>query len=182
MKAYVIAMLLLLGAIPLSAQNPQPKDNEKEEEAEAPKNTEDEENQKRRWIANLPSGKYAVNLGNITSISEHSYLLNGNLMVTEVTVDTTGASLVRFYYLEPITDSSTLNIVDRIKNRSSGLKDRTRDRTGISVDEMVQKTYPDTTHARTVEFRLLSRGELKALYGSVYTAWDTGKGRTFNVK
>jgi hypothetical protein len=47
---------------------------------------------------------------------------------------------------------------------------------------MVQKTYPDTTHARTVEFRLLSRGELKALYGSVYTAWDTGKGRTFNVK
>ena len=45
MKTYFIAMLLLLGAIPLSAQNPQPKDNEKEEEAEAPKNTEDEENQ-----------------------------------------------------------------------------------------------------------------------------------------
>ena len=184
MKAYFLAILFLFGALPLSAQNTQPNNNnqQEEEEAEDPENVEDEENKKRRWIANLPSGKYAVNLGNITSISEHSYLLNTNLMVTEVTIDTVGTSLVRFYYLEPITDSSTLNIVDRIKNRGAGLRERARDRTGLTVDEMVQKSYPDTTHAKTVEFRLLSRGELKALYGSVWTAWDTGKGRTFSIK
>ena len=47
---------------------------------------------------------------------------------------------------------------------------------------MVVKKFPDTTHARTIEYRLLSESELGALYGSVRTAWETGRGRKFRIK
>lgn len=183
MKIYFLTFLLLFGALPVTAQTTQQNTEEnEEEEEEAPENTEDELNKKRRWEASLPGGRYAVNLGNITSISEHSYVLDGVAIITEVTIDTVGASLARFYYMEPVTENSKMDIVNRLRNRTTGLKNKAKERVGISFEDMAQKQYPHSTHAKTVEFRLLSRGELRALYGSLYTAWDTGKGRTFKVR
>ncbi|MGJ8695868.1 MAG: hypothetical protein ACSHYF_06080 [Verrucomicrobiaceae bacterium] len=183
MKAHLLTALLAFAWLPAFSQTSPPRDEDpKEEGAEAPENTTDELNKKRRWEANLPGGRYAVNLGNIVAISEHSYVLDGTVIVSEVTIDTTGTSLVRFYYIEPVTEDTKLDVLKRIQGRGTELRNRARERTGISIDEMAQKHYPDTTHAKTIEFRLLSRGELRALYGSVYTAWDTGKGRTFNVR
>jgi hypothetical protein len=46
---------------------------------------------------------------------------------------------------------------------------------------MVVKNYPDTTHARTIEYRIQSEEELGALYGSLRTAWESGRGRRFNA-
>lgn len=182
MKCYLLTALMTLAVLPLTAQvrpGQEPPREEKEAELE---NIQDELNRKRRWEANLPGGRYAVNLGNITSISEHTYVLDGAVIVTEVTIDTTGNSLARFYYLEPVTENTKLDILKRIQGRSTGLQERARKRTGMSFDEMVQKNYPHSTHAHTVEFRVLSRAELNALYGSVYRAWDDGKGRTFSIR
>jgi hypothetical protein len=47
---------------------------------------------------------------------------------------------------------------------------------------MVHKTYPVTTHAKTIEFRVSDLGTLDALVSSVRRAWLDGKGRRFNVK
>jgi hypothetical protein len=47
---------------------------------------------------------------------------------------------------------------------------------------MVIKKYPDTSHARTIEYRLLSEKDLSALYASVRNAWETGRGRQFSAK
>lgn len=177
-------VLLALAILPLTSQV-RPGQEPASEEGEAagpPENVEDDLNRKRRWEANLPGGRYAVNLGNITSLSEHTYVLDGTLIVTEVTIDTTGNSLARFYYIEPVTEQTKLDVLKRIQSRTTGLQERARDRTGMSFDEMAQKNYPHSTHAHTVEFRVLSRAELGALYGSVHRAWDEGKGRTFSIK
>ena len=46
---------------------------------------------------------------------------------------------------------------------------------------MVQKQYPTTTHAKTIEFRVKDLGTLDALLGSAKGAWISGKGRKFVV-
>jgi len=142
----------------------------------------DDENRKRRWECSLPGGEYSVNLGAITSVSKHSYVLDGTLLVTEVTVDTTGTALARFYYIEPITKDTTFNALARLQKRAEQLRNRGQQRSGTKADEMVQKSYPTTTHARTIEFRIMNEVELNALYGSLYRAWNSGKGRTFRIQ
>jgi hypothetical protein len=47
---------------------------------------------------------------------------------------------------------------------------------------MVIKKFPETTHAREIEYRVESAEELGALYNSLRTAWETGRGRKFTIK
>ncbi|MEJ6578812.1 MAG: hypothetical protein QNL33_10625 [Akkermansiaceae bacterium] len=188
MKAYISFLALALAFAPLHAQNTTgQQDNNETTEAEKAEKAEqeglkDEENKKSRWEASLPGGEYSVNLGNITSISKHSYVLDGTLLVTEVTVDTTGTSLARFYFMEPITKDTEFNALARFQKRAEELRNRAQSRAGTQADEMAQKSYPTTTHAKTIEFRIMHEGTLNALYGSLYRAWDSGKGRTFRIQ
>jgi len=188
MKASITLLALALALAPLHAQNTtgQQTTNETENAPDAEKDEQeglkDDENKKRRWEASLPGGEYSVNLGNITAISKHSYVLDGTLLVTEVTVDTTGTSLARFYYIEPITKDTEFNALARFQQRADELRKRAQSRAGTQADEMAQKSYPTTTHAKTIEFRIMHEGTLNALYGSLYRAWDTDKGRTFRIK
>ena len=154
-----------------STNQQQEKDEQDEKDKEALEGVNDDENRKRRWECSLPGGEYSVNLGAITSVSKHSYVLDGTLLVTEATVDTTGNALARFYYIEPITKDTTFNALARIQKRAEQLRNRGQSRTGTKVDEMAQKSYPTTTHARTIEFRIMNEVELNALYGSLYQAW-----------
>lgn len=160
--------------------------NQQQEQDEKDKETlegvNDDENRKRRWECSLPGGEYSVNLGAVTSVSKHSYVLDGTLLVTEATVDTTGTALARFYYIEPITKDTTFNALARIQKRAEQLRNRGQSRTGTKADEMAQKSYPTTTHARTIEFRIMNEVELNALYRSLYQAWTSGKGRTFRIQ
>jgi len=188
MKVHIsfLALALALALAPLHAQNTTGQQNTNENATEAEKEEQeglkDDENNKRRWEASLPGGEYSVNLGNITAISKHSYVLDGTLLVTEVTVDTTGTSLARFYFIEPITKDTEFNALARFQQRAEELRNRAQSRAGTQADEMAQKSYPTTTHAKTIEFRIMHEGTLNALYGSLYRAWDSGKGRTFRIK
>jgi len=187
MKIYLLLFALVL---PVSAQtntggqnnqNGQGNNNNSEN-AEPPENTSDEENKKRRWHAHLPGGAYHVALGTITSISKHSYVLDGTLFVSEVTIDTTGNSLARFYFIEPISSDTKFNVVQRLQSTLGKVQEKAGEYSGTKIDELAQKTYPHTTHAKTIEFRILTEQELGALFSSVYRAWDTGKGRTFRIR
>lgn len=155
---------------------------QRQRDEEALEGVNDDQNNKGRWECSLAGGEYSVGLGSITSVSKHSYVLDGTLLVTEVTVDTTGTALARFYYLEPITKDTTFNALDRLQKRAEQLRQRAQNRGGTKADEMVQKSYPTTTHARTIEFRIMNEVELNALYASLYRAWTSGKGRTFRIE
>jgi hypothetical protein len=136
----------------------------------------------RFWQAALAGGHYMVALDRITSLSRHRYVLDGAVIVDEVTVDTTGQALARFYYITPITDAAPGGMASEAVDRARELVEKASDRTGADVQDMVVKKYPVTSHAKTIEYRILSEAGLTALYKSVQNSWETGRGRKFTAK
>ncbi len=142
----------------------------------------DKEDQRGFWQASMPGGSFLVALSKITSVSKHQYLLDGSLIVTEVTIDTLGDSLVRIYQITPAAENSNLATPVRVVERGKELLERVGQRTGSDFNNMVHKQYPTTTHSKTIEFRVADAGTLDALHNSVRRAWMTGKGRRFVLK
>jgi len=160
-----------------AGDDPAPNQNEETES-----NVTDREGPRNFWEASLPGGHYMVRLGSISSVSMHEYVLDGNLIVNEMTVDTNGRSLARFYHIQPVTDAADRTAVTRAVDRGRELLDRAGERAGFAVHDMVQKNYPNTTHAGTVEFRILHLNDLEAIYGSLRGAWERGRGRTVTIE
>ena len=152
----------------------------------APEKPSDSAGANRFWQATLSGGHYMVALDRISSVSRHKYVLDGTLIVDEVTVDALGQSLARFYFITPISDAvkgnGAVGVVSSAVDRGREMIDKAAATAGTAVHEMVVKKFPETTHAHTVEFRLLSEAELTGLYDSVRGAWESGRGRKFAVK
>jgi len=137
---------------------------------------------KRFWQSSLPGGDYVVALDRISSISKHSYIIDGNLRVTEVVIDTNGNSLARFYYIIPVSEDSGSTAGAGLTTRGKELLDKVGERTGTNLNTAVMKQYPTTTHAKTVEFRVSDEGDLDKLFRSVRNAWFKGSGKKFSIK
>jgi hypothetical protein len=151
-------------------------------QGQEPLKPKDESEPNRFWQATLSGGNYRVALGRIVSVSRHKYALDGALIVDEVTVDTVGQALARFYFITPLTDSAADNAVSSLASHGRELIDRAAQRTGSGIQNMVVKKYPETSHAKSIEYRILSESELTALYTSISNAWESGKGRQFSAK
>lgn len=180
-----ILCLLLLTTAPFAlAQQGQPTQggNKQNAQGEEEKPYSDDSNpHKRFWRASLPGGSYMVALDRIASVSKHEYLLDGNLIVTEVNIDTVGNSAVRIYQITPAASKSGLGTAQRLVERGTELLDKAGQRTGTDPNSAVHKTYPLTTHTKTIEFRVKNVATLNALLSSVSKAWVDGKGRHFKV-
>lgn len=136
----------------------------------------------RFWQATLSGGHYMVALDRIVSLSRHKYALDGAVIVDEVTVDTVGQALARFYFMSPISDAAPGNTLAGTVKRGQELLDKAAKTMGTDVQNMVIKKYPETTHAKELEYRVQSVAELTSLYASVSAAWESGKGRKFSGK
>ncbi len=179
-----ISSFLVIGVIALSplalAQNTGPGANPDPNQPQVdPKKDDDKETRNGFWEANLAGGNYLVALGRISSVSRHKYVLDGTVIVDEVTIDTEGQALVRFYFISPIEIGGTGAAASEALERIAALADGAARRGGTDVQDMVVKKYPLTTHSKTVEYRLLSEQQLGTLYQSAKTAWVTGRGRVF---
>ena len=181
-SCFVLMVVLLASPMQVHAQSAAPaaaanNNNKKINDTEVPNHF---------WQASVGGGHYMVSLGSITAVSRHKYLLDGAVVVDEVTVDTTGQSLARFYFLTPISDKLTGNglgnTAARIVDRGREIVENKADDAGTDVHNMVVKKFPETTHAHCIEYRLLSAEELSGLFNSVRTAWETGHGRSFSIK
>lgn len=171
-------LLLLAGFLACAAQV-----NAQEPEETATKDKAgDSAGPARFWQATLDGGHYMVALDRITSVSRHKYVLDGALIIDEVTVDTAGQALARFYFITPITDAAPGNSITGLAARGRELVDKAAERVGTDAQNMVVKKYPDTSHAKSIEYRILSGAELGALYASVRSSWETGRGRKFTAK
>jgi hypothetical protein len=171
----VFQFMLLLSPLCFSQGNSQQSDGETQTEAS------DERGANGFWEANTRGGNYVVALGRISSVSRHEYVLDGTLIVDEVTIDTVGQALARFYFIKPITSGASGSSASGLADRAMELADGLAQKTGSNVQNMVVKKYPLTTHAKSIEYRLLTEAQLDVLFQSVKTAWQKAEGRVFNA-
>lgn len=120
------------------------------------------------WNCKFSDGNfYSVSLGAIDSVSQHEYLLDGALRVVEVTVATRGSTQARFYVLEkPSTDTGGVpgqsladglgRVAGEIASRAPGA--------AKTVTNSVVKKFPETSHAKVIEYRISDRETLGKLF------------------
>ncbi len=120
--------------------------------------------------AKLPGGSYEVAVRSIISVSSHEYVVDGVARVTEVNIDTAGAMVVRFYFIEPNASSVPSGIGASTFEKAQQLFTEGAERTGQDVWKKVVKSYPITTHARTIEYRLESKEALSKIYTAAEAA------------
>jgi hypothetical protein len=164
----------------LHAQTPDTDTGKKEEEK--PKVSDVENPNSQFWKASIPGGQFMVPLSRITSISRHKYLLDAAVVVDEVTIDTEGQALARFYTIVPVnTPKTPVSFAKEAADRSKEIAAKLIDRSGVTLQNMVMKKYPETSHAKSIEYRIMNGAQLTSLYGSIQTAWIYGKGRCFTI-
>lgn len=133
------------------------------------------------WRCNLPGGTYEVGVGSIISVSSHEYIVDAAAKVSEVNVDTGGALTVRFYVIEPVTNGAPGGLGGATLAKVQSVVTEAAERSGTDAWKKVVKSYPVTTHARTVEYRLANRDALNKLFHSASRAFRSGKGEDHNV-
>lgn len=135
------------------------------------------------WHAELPGGDYFVKVAAIDSISRHTYLVDGVVEVTEVVIATPSAAVARFYTMRKAALQSPVGtgqfVVESVQERAAQIAGRV----GAEdlLDSTVVKSYPATTHAKTIEFRLGTADDLDQLFISLRRAWLSGRGGTFRL-
>ncbi len=135
------------------------------------------------WRCELPGGTYEVAIRAIISVSSHEYIVDGAARVNEVNVDTQGNMAVRFYFLEPTAAKSPVGVGQSAIDRISDLAKEAGQRVGADqVWKRVVKTYPTTTHAHSVEYRVESEEQLKQIFSSAQGAFESGVTATFKTR
>ena len=119
-----------------------------------------------------------VKINTITSFSKQRYLLNGTLNVWELVIDTAGNNAIRIYCIEaPGSKAERLgNLTTQIPGMST-----IKNNVGLDGTECVTKTYPESTHTHTIEFRVLNPEALNKIQKSLMKALSTGRGETLNL-
>lgn len=135
------------------------------------------------WRATLPGGTYTVALRTVTSVSTHEYIVDGIARVTEMTVDTTGSVIGRFYYLEPLVPNAVGGATqETIQHLQSAIAEASSLAGQEEVWKKVIKNYPTTTHAHTVEYRLDSLDDVNKLFASAEKAFRQNTDTNFTLK
>ncbi len=141
-------------------------------------NSGDGEGIKGFWECETSTGNFVIALNQIASVAKHQYIVDGAAKVYEVTVDSTGPMVARFYFIEPVTDGSPLsmgkNTIDRLKDIAQNATSKTGTE---EIWEDVIKNYPQTTHAKTAEFRLRNKENIQQIYDHIYRVWAKERGR-----
>lgn len=130
------------------------------------------------WEIETSGGRFTIQLDDISSVSEHTYIIDGAHRVYECTVDSNGSVTARFYFIEPVTAQSTISTGTATIERLREVANKIGEKTGMGEpDSQVHKNYPTTTHARTSEYRLKYKDTIAKIYDHIYRVWALEKGR-----
>ncbi|MBX7158631.1 MAG: hypothetical protein K1X66_09635 [Verrucomicrobiae bacterium] len=123
---------------------------------------------------------YVVALDAISSVGLHNYIVDGVLEVTETSIDTEGTALARFYYIEKLEDTTSpapgltekvQPAIEAAKKAKEALETLAGGEANNPLEsKKVTKNYPVTTHAKTIEYRLATKADVKKIYDSVSKA------------
>ncbi len=133
------------------------------------------------WKCTLPGGSYQVLVSAILSVSTHEYVVDGAARVTEVNLDTSGQFALRFYYIEPAVTAGPGGLGAATLGKVQSILTDAADRSGSDSWKKVVKSYPVTTHARTVEYRVGSKDSLTKIFTSASNSQATGKADSVTI-
>ena len=171
MRSRFLLPFLLLALEPLAAQTPTPEATAVPAPTRVP-----------LWKCITSGGVYEVGLDRFVSVSVHEYRVDNVAKVTEVNIDTVGNALVRFYYLEPAETEVPTGVGQETLQKIRDIAEEAVDRSEqTQLLERVIKSYPTSTHAHTVEYRIASREDLKRIFDSAETAYRTHRPATVRV-
>lgn len=132
----------------------------------------------RHWEFRGDSGQAIIALSAMVSVSMHEYVIDGAAFVVECTIDTTGNQTLRFYYVEPLAENALTDAVKEGAKQVSaaaveilGADGRA---TPVDLEKMVTKHYPQTTHAKTTEYRFKNRANVQRVYSHALNAIARG--------
>ncbi len=126
----------------------------------------------------ITKNRFTAKLDQITSVSQHDYVIDGAVKVYECTIDTRGNMTARFYFIEPVTDGSSSGVPSSISGQISKFTNaRSKEATGMQADVIVTKNYPTTTHAKTAEYRVKNKTSITMIYDHAHRVWAQERGR-----
>jgi len=114
----------------------------------------------------------AIRLDTITSVSKHTYSVDG-VAFREVTIDTRGNNSIRFY---TCINERVNTARDRLSNTRSLI-----DSKGGNITKFPAKKFPEGTYSHNVEYMIEKSDDLNDLYDSVVNALFKNKGCTFGI-
>ncbi|MDQ3622097.1 MAG: hypothetical protein M3463_06370 [Verrucomicrobiota bacterium] len=129
----------------------------------------------------LPAGTYQVASGAIIAVASHEYLVDGAARVTEVNVDTAGSLLARFYYIEPNTPQSPIGLGTATIEKAQQMLKEGAASAGQDSWKRVIKNYPTTTHARTVEYRVVNKEDLQKIFEAADEAFRFNRNKSVTI-
>ena len=117
----------------------------------------------------LPGGAFNVREGAIVGVSMHEYILDSAARVTEMNILTSPSQTqVRFYHIDPKLASSPVGLGQSVLDK---MQEKAKEGLGrvdqLDVLNKVQKHYPNTTHAHTIEYRFVQKEALLEFYDKV---------------
>ena len=137
------------------------------------------------WRCDLPGGSYEVAVHSIVSVSTHEYVVDGVARVNELNIDTPGNMAVRFYFLEPLKPGSPVGIGQSTIDKAQEMVEEAAGRVSQDSEpvwEKVVKSYPTTTHAHTIEYRLNSKDDVQKLFTSAEQAFRLNQNTRITVQ
>ncbi|MEM6279589.1 MAG: hypothetical protein AAF733_08930 [Verrucomicrobiota bacterium] len=130
------------------------------------------------WEVVTSNGRFMARLDQIASVSQHEYFIDGAVRVYEVTVETDGGQTGRFYYLESPNEGSSITTGSATIERLKSVANRVSEKAGTGdIETIVTKHYPDTTHAKTSEYRVQNKQTIGQIYDHLRRVWAQEKGR-----
>ncbi len=134
-----------------------------------------------------PQNEIVLSVPSITSISKHSFLLNGTMLVYEVTIDTTGNNSVRFYCVQE-DDGDKILVAetpqDAVQQAAGRINKEMRNGKGKKSDETAVPSlkYPEGVYAHTIEFQVHDPAILLKLYRESNAVWESGAPKVVRVR
>lgn len=133
------------------------------------------------WQAELnDTSKITIAVSQIVSVAIHPYLLNGENLVTEVTIDTTGNNTIRFYYVHPDDDKPDYTDPESVmKSAKKRLSQRPSQPKAQAKAAIASLKFPEGAYAHTIEYQVSSLETLDTIFKSLTSVWEkSSKKRT----
>ncbi len=118
-----------------------------------------------------PEDSVVIQANLISAIAMHRYKLDGENLITQVTIDTLGNNTIRFYYIHP---AQSIDATSDPKAILSAAQQRINRQTTKQKDdsEVPAVKFPEGNYAHSIEFQVDSPEVLRSFYNTALSVWE----------